>query len=97
MSELRKFLEQMRAAHKAGRRTVRHGDPSKGLEYNKLATDYKTSRRVLSVDIARTPQIVKEDEHGRLVFIDVQAEAFKVNNMRNMIDYVSSRVKGRGR
>ena len=98
MNDLKKIIDQIRSAHRAGRRLrTRSSDPSNGIEYNKLTMNSRISRRTLNVDIARTPQIVKEDEHGRLVFIDVQAEVFKVNNMRNMVDYHASKVKGRGR
>lgn len=74
------------------RRSNRHGDPANGIEYNKFSTHTKTSRKVYSVDIARTPQIVNQFFQR----IDVHGEAWKANHMRHMVDYRRSNMKGRG-
>lgn len=96
---LKSLLEYLKSARREGRRAVIHGDPAKGMEYNKINTTYRASKRVYSVDIARTPQIVK-DSGGKgynFDFVDVQAETYKVNQYNAMINYRGSRVHGRGR
>lgn len=90
---IKKLLKEIRVAHRTGRRLQRSGDPSKGLEGNTISTAYRVSRQIYSVDIAKTPQVVKDN----LTFVDVNAQARRANSMRNMVDYVSYRVKGRGR
>lgn len=96
---LKSLLDYLKAARREGRRAVIHGDPAKGMEYNGINATYRVSRRIYSVDIARTPQVVK-DSSGKgfsFDFVDVQADAYKANQLGTMINYRASRVHGRGR
>lgn len=93
MSEMIKFLKRLTEHIKAGRRTPRGGDPGKGIEYNKFSIHYMVSRYIYSIDIARTPQIVRNDFQR----VDVHKQGWKANPMRSMVDYHASKVKGRGR
>lgn len=96
MSSLLKTLKEIKRVHREGRRQYRHGDPVKGIEYNKFSTHYMVSRYVYGVDIARTPQIVKDADEG-YQRVDVHRQAWKANLMRPMVDYYAARIKGRGR
>lgn len=91
LEQLKKLIAQTRQSRTSGRRLYAYGDPSRGLEYNKISTGRGVSKKIYDVDIARTPQIVSDD----LEFIDVHARAENINKMRNLVDYVSHRVKGR--
>lgn len=93
MSDMSQFLKRLKKDIKAGRRTHRHGDPGKGIEYNEFSTNWQVSKGIYAVDIARTPQIV----NNLFERIDVHGEAWKANLMRPMVDYYASKVKGRGR
>lgn len=64
----------------------RRGDPTIGIEYNDLNTNYLISSHIYSVDIARTPRIVSND----LQFIDVMGEASKVNSYNG---YLNSKIR----
>lgn len=86
-----KFLNKLRRDIKAGKRFHRHGDPGKGIEYNKISTNYSVSRYLFSVDIARTPQIVRDD----FVRVDIHAQSWKANSMTPMINYCEHRLNGR--
>lgn len=93
MKKLLDFFKSMRDERASGRRVFRHGDPAKGIEYNQINTAYKISKKIWSVDIARTPQVVR----GLGDRIDVHGEAWLANRMNSMIDYKSNKCKGRGR
>lgn len=96
---LKSLLQYLKTARREGRRAVIHGDPAKGIEYNKINTTYLVSKRIYDVDIARTPQIVKGKSGGdySFEFVDVHAEAVKANRLGTMINYRASRLHGRGR
>lgn len=94
---LKSLLEYLKTARREGRRAVIHSDPAKGIEYNNINTTYRVSRRIYDVDIARTPQIVKDNSGKGFGFVDVQADAYKANQFGTMINYRASRVHGRGR
>lgn len=88
------FIKRLREDRKHGRRTLRHGDPSIGLEYNGIVHTHRVSRNTYSVDIARTPQVIKDLGSPR---IDVQGESWKANRYNIMINYAAYKCNGAGR
>lgn len=99
MNRLEEFLRKLKREENSlsglamRRRRSRHSDPAKGLEYNEINGNYAVSKKIWGVDIARTPQVIKDiGQH-----IDVHGEAWKVNQDNMMINYRAGRVHGRGR
>ena len=89
-----KFFAKPKASNPPNRRTVRYTDIlTYGLEYNKINTISRVSKRLWSVDIARTPQVVK-DIHE---YVNVQNEAWLVNSHSSLIHYKASKIRGKGR
>lgn len=66
-------------------------DASRGLEYNRITMTRRVSRMAYSVDIARTPMVVRDD----FVRPDVQDECGYANSERYLIDKKVRRFKGR--
>ena len=93
MTKLSEFLRRLKKERDSNRRIFRHGDPAKGLEYNEINTAYLVSSKIWSVDIARTPQVIREIGER----VDVHGEAWNINKMESMINYRSSKCRGRGR
>lgn len=87
------FLKKMREERTSGKRTRRYTDPCIGLEYNKINTAHRVSPKIWDVDLARTPQIVR-DFNDR---VDIHGEAYKANSHRGMVDFRKSKACGRGR
>jgi hypothetical protein len=85
MSNLINILKKLKSDYR------RRGDPTIGIEYNKFNTDYLTSSHIYSADIARTPRIVSND----LEFIDVMAEAGKVNSYTGFLNQKMRYFNGR--
>jgi hypothetical protein len=82
------IIERLRKQLKRHRRP---GDPSIGLEYNKIVLDRRVSLYIYSADIARAPNVVSDD----FEFKDVHAEARRINCYRSFVDFKSRKVKGR--
>ena len=93
MSAMLDFIKKLKAEHKAGRRSYRGSNPGNGIEYNEIVPCYQVSKRIYSVDIARTPQIV----NSLFERIDVHGQAWKANQMNPMVNYKAQLAKGRGR
>lgn len=64
------------------RHSIRRGDPANGISINGINESWHASRHLWSFDIARTPLLVSND----LEFIDIHAEATKVNSCRFFVD-----------
>jgi hypothetical protein len=70
-------------------------DPSRGLEYNKIAHNRRVCRGIWNVDIAANPRLVKGSPFDSFSFIDVQAEVDKVNRENDLINAHRTLVEGR--
>lgn len=94
MSRLSDLLKQLKKAQQTGGRIRgRHGDPGQGLEYNEINGNYRVTKKIFDVDLARTPQVIRDfKEH-----VDVHGEAWKANRDNGMINYKAGRFYGRGR
>jgi hypothetical protein len=93
MSRLKKLMDKLRKERQSGKRIFRHGDPAIGLEYNGINATYLVSQDLWKVDIARTPQVIKEIGE----YVDVHGEAWRANNVNTMVNYRASKFFGRGR
>lgn len=92
-SGLLAFIKRLKAERASGRRIFRQGDPAKGIEYNTINPTYLVSKNIWKVDIARTPQVIR----NLSVRTDVHGEAWVANKMNSMINYKSHKCVGRGR
>ena len=93
MSSLSNFFKQLLSDARAGRRRhIRHGDPAKGIEYNNINTSRGVSKYTLKVDIARSPQYIK---NLRDPDVDVHNRADKANDYNSMVNYRAGKFKGR--
>jgi hypothetical protein len=70
-------------------------NPAKGMEYNNINGNRRVSRRKYSTDIASNPRLVKGGLDHRFLFVDVQAEADKVNSNGGLINVHRYLVEGR--
>lgn len=68
-------------------------DPAKGIEYNKINATHRVSKRIYSVDLARTPRVVR----GIGEWVNVHGKAAKANKDQPLVDYKRSLVNGRER
>lgn len=68
-------------------------DPAKGMEYNGLNANYRVSRRIFDLDIARHPRVVRDIGQ----WVNVQESADLVNKDRPLIDYKRHKANGRER
>lgn len=75
----------------AGQRTFRLGDPGKGIEYNSINPTHLVSKALWKVDIARTPQVIRDLTEC----VDVHHEAWVINQYNCMMHYRDHKVKGR--
>lgn len=90
MSDLLELLATL-AKETRKKRTIRHSDPARGLEYNKINPAWQVSKKIWKVDIARTPQVIRNFEHN----IEMHGEAYKANKLNLMVNYRLRRAKGR--
>lgn len=91
MNSLKDILRDLKSAAGRKRRMLRHSDPSNGLEYNNISPDRRISSRIYNVDLARTPNVIRDLDCRT----DVHGEARKINSYRAFVDYAKARMKGR--
>ncbi len=91
MSSLADLLKTLATKTSYHKRYIRHSDPAKGIEYNKINPTYLVSKKIWKVDIARTPQVVRGFDYG----MDMHGNAYKANRLNAMVNYCHRRVKGR--
>ena len=89
---LKGFLRDIRRERNGGRH-ARYSDPGKGIEYNKIHGTYRVSRKLFNIDIARTPQVIKEIGE----YVNVQGSSWYANPMNPMVNFKSAKVYGKGR
>ena len=68
-------------------------DPAKGIEYNEINETHRVSKRLYSVDIARTPRVIKDMGE----WVDTQRCAHRVNRDHSLVNYKRRKVHGRER
>lgn len=90
---IKKLKEEAKAYESSGRRPLRYGDPAIGLEYNEINATYRVSKKMWDIDIARTPQVVRNFTDRA----EVHGECFEANRYNNMVNYRHHRVRGKGR
>lgn len=93
MSRLFAFFRRMRMEASSGKRYFRHGDPTLGLEYNKIIKGHFISRRLMQVDIARTPLAIRSTENH----VNVHGMVRKANRAVAMISFKEFKCKGSSR
>lgn len=91
MSSLLDLLKKLSTKTTYQKRYIRHSDPAKGIEYNKINPAYLVTKKIWKVDIARTPQVVRGFDYG----IDMHKSGHKANRLNAMVNYCHRRVKGR--
>jgi len=90
---MQEFIKRMRNERKSGKRNTRYTDPSTGIEYNKINTAYRVTPKLWDVDLARTPQVIRDFNEN----VNVHGAAYKANSHRGMVDFRRSKAAGRGR
>lgn len=60
-------------------------NPADGIEYNNFSDNWRVSKRVYDVDVARNPRIVKDSKYG-YIFANVQELADKANSENTLIN-----------
>ena len=91
MNSLLYFFKKLKTQIR--RRNSRYADAANGLEYNKINTSQRISKRIYQIDIARTPRIIKSFDE----FVNIHTQASKANQMNNMINYMQHKANGRRR
>ena len=69
-------------------------DPTKGIRYNEFLHHHRSSKRVLWVDVASNPNVIKE-VNGEYVRMNVQNMASRINGEQYLINYEDDSFKGR--
>ena len=69
-------------------------DHTKGIRYNEFLHHYRSSKRVLWIDVASNPSVVKE-VNGKYVMVNVQNMAGRINGEQYLINYEDESFKGR--
>ena len=85
------LLKTLSAQSSYRKRYIRHFDPAKGIEYNKINPTWLVSKKIWKIDIARTQQVVRGFDHG----IDMHGDAYKANRLNSMVNYCNKRARGR--
>lgn len=95
MNVLIRFLKQLEKEHPDTRivRMVKHSDPGKGIEYNEINATHRVSKCLWKVDIARSPQIIKNNSQR----VNLHGSAWAANPMNLLINYGTHKVHGRRR